>query len=82
MRCFRAWPEDCRIVSPHIHAYRLLSALNLSHASFSVAKTAALIIFCSTVADCEIYDCVSLCSKMISEMQRTLSGCTLAMAFM
>jgi hypothetical protein len=30
--------------------YKLLSVLNLSQASFSVAKTAALIIFCSTVA--------------------------------
>lgn len=31
--------------------HRLLSALNLSQASFSVAKTDALIIFCSVVAD-------------------------------
>jgi hypothetical protein len=31
--------------------------LNLSQASFSVAKTAALTILCSTVAACEIWDC-------------------------
>jgi hypothetical protein len=31
--------------------HRLLSVLNLSQASFSVAKTDALIIFCSVVAD-------------------------------
>lgn len=35
--------------------YKLLSVLNLSHASFKVANTAALIIFCSVVAVWEIY---------------------------
>jgi hypothetical protein len=62
--------------------YKLLSILNLSQASFSVANTAALIIFCSIVAACEIYDIVS--SKYFVDFidKHTLSGCTLAIAFM
>jgi hypothetical protein len=35
--------------------YKLLSVLNLSQASLRVANTAALIILCSTVAACEIW---------------------------
>lgn len=40
--------------------YRLLSALNLSQASFNVAKTDALIILCSVVADCGICSVLSV----------------------
>ena len=41
---------------------RLFSCLNFSHASFRVAKTAALIIFCSVVAVVGSFCCTSATS--------------------
>jgi hypothetical protein len=51
----RAFPSSILyLIKMQIYqTYKLLSVLNLSHASFSVANTAALIIFCSVVADWE-----------------------------
>ena len=59
----RAGNADVDVAFAHIHlrqrqrdltnltkVHKLFSALNLSHASFKVANTAALIIFCSVVA--------------------------------
>ena len=44
-----------KVDQQHTNPYNPFSVLNLSQASFSVAKTAALIIRCSVVAVCEIY---------------------------
>jgi hypothetical protein len=44
------WSKPDRLIQGGIPAYRLLSVLNLSHASFSVLNTAALIIRCSVLA--------------------------------
>jgi hypothetical protein len=60
--------------------------LNLSHASFNALKTAPLIMRCSVVASWGICIAELLSAKIqfiLSSMGRlTLSGWTLAMAFM
>lgn len=64
------------------NGYRLLSVLNLSQASFKVAKTDALIILCSVVAVCGICEAGQSLEGKKKCLQHTLSGCTLAIAFM
>jgi hypothetical protein len=49
------WSKPDGLFQDGILAYRLLSVLNLSHASFNVLNTAALIIRCSVLAFCGIY---------------------------
>lgn len=44
----------CEPIQDGIPAHRLLSVLNLSHASFKVLNTAALIMRCSVLASCGI----------------------------
>jgi len=48
------WSKSDRLIQDGIPAHRLLSVLNLSHASFNVLNTAALIIRCSVLASCGI----------------------------
>jgi hypothetical protein len=73
-----------RTIQYGIPAYKLLSVLNLSHASFNVLNTAALIIRCSVLASCGIYRKWLASGVLIiaSQFDLTLSGCTLPMAFM
>src|SRR5262245_11001892 len=55
------------------------SFLNLSHASFNVANTAALIILCSVVAFCGI---LSGCTLAIAFIYTTLTLFTMTSSFM
>jgi len=48
------WSSFDGLIQDGIPAHRLLSVLNLSHASFNVLNTAALIIRCSVLASCGI----------------------------
>lgn len=66
--------------------YIPFSALNLSHASFSVANTAALIILTSVLASCGNYNSISIHPFALSlsfpiVFSLTLSGCVFPIAF-